>query len=104
MQFLRYCPRIKRKFEFIVVPCIVGIATAGLIFEFLYFLPTFKLSPSLKYLLETSCVVSYLMCFFSYYRAVTISNKLPETLFIPRQRHQLRANHPLYSEKKTCDK
>ena len=36
---INFCRRIKNKFRYIFLPFVVGIATAGLHFQFIYFLP-----------------------------------------------------------------
>lgn len=89
------CKRIKNKFAFIIMPCVVGVATSGLIFQLLYFIPTIE-TPSSKIFIETTAFAFYIMCFISYYFAIKIRNNLPSTLILPRQKYQLKYNHPYY--------
>ena len=78
------------------MPAVVGIATAGLIFELLYFLPAIE-TISARMILQTSCVGFYVMCFISYYQAIRIKNTIPDTIIMPRKKNQLKNNHPMYT-------
>lgn len=78
------------------MPSVVGVATSGLIFQYLYFLPAIE-TESTRYLLETSAVALYIMCFISYYFAINIKNSLPKNLILPRLKTQLKNNHDCYT-------
>ena len=88
--------KIKNKFYCGIMPFVVGIATSGLIFQMMYFLPAIQTN-SIRMMLETLCVGFYIMCFISYYRAIVIKNTIPETLIMPRRKAQLKNNHLFYT-------
>lgn len=100
---MKYCAKIKNKFRYIVMPCVVGIASSGLLFQLLYFIPAIE-TESTRIMLQTSAFAMYIMCFISYYFAINITNELPKSMLMPRLKSQLKHNHPLYTERKQCEK
>ena len=100
---VKTCKRIKNKFTFLILPGVVGIATAGLFFSRSHFIPSIE-SQGLRYLLDTTTLFFYVMCFISYYFAIKIRNDIPDSLIMPRIKSHLKNNHPLYIERRTCDK
>lgn len=83
------------KFKYIIAPAIVGVATSGLIFENLYFFPSLKRQNEI--LFRTVSFILYIMCFFSFWRCIKISNSPPPNLVKPRLKKMLRNNHPFYT-------
>lgn len=103
---MRFLPKGHRKFWFVVMPGVVGIATAGLIFQLLYFMQVFK-TDNVKKPLQTSAVFFYVMCFICYHRTIFIRNTVPQTILKPRVKNQLKNNHHFYyynADKNMCEK
>jgi hypothetical protein len=39
---MSFCNRINNKFAVIVLPGVIGVATAGLVWQFIYFIPSIE--------------------------------------------------------------
>ena len=99
-------------FRYLIGPSVFGIATAGLIFEFkVPPTPTQYLfhpleNPNLETFLQTLSAFLYIFCFLSYGVSIygTKLNNPPSTLVPPRCKTRLPFNHPIYLDRKYCDK
>ena len=60
--------------------------------------------PALYYIWTASNCILFIMGGFSYLQVIRISNKMMSYLPFPKEKTQLKNNHPLYSFQNKCEK